>query len=195
MDSEVRPGAGAAEQRMTFAPCIHCGSVRHLGLCSPQAESAKDEGRVRKKAKTGGQDKKILLSPEDVKRGLTIWDVNRPVREAVPNATIRIPKKVINRQAILPHAHLFICSDIGRIRFQFLMISRNEQFLRMQRRDVPNMHGNHIRCIDNRRVHASLLCRMYQAGITIPGLLRSSVSILSRRDELSSKLWCVGLNG
>ena len=83
---------------MTFAPCLQCGSVRHIGLCASIADPVKDEYRARKKAKTIVFEKKIMISPEDAKRGLTVWDVNRPVREAVPNATIRIPKKVINRQ-------------------------------------------------------------------------------------------------
>jgi hypothetical protein len=83
---------------MTFAPCFQCGSVRHAGLCSsPASDPVKDDGRARKKAKTGNDKAKVLLSPEDIKRGLTVWDVSRPVREAVPNATIRIPKKIINR--------------------------------------------------------------------------------------------------
>jgi hypothetical protein len=89
-------------EAMTFAPCEQCGSVRHFGLCSAPNDSAKDDGRARKKAKIVVQEKKISLSPEDVKRGLSVWDVNRPVREAVPSATIRIPKKVINRQILSP---------------------------------------------------------------------------------------------
>jgi hypothetical protein len=33
----------------------------------------------------------------DIPEGLTRIDVMRPIREAVPNATVRIPKKIINR--------------------------------------------------------------------------------------------------
>jgi hypothetical protein len=85
--------------KMTFSPaCFQCGSVRHAGLCSSAvSDLAKDDVRARKKAKCGHEKAKVVLLPEDIKRGLTVWDVCRPVREAVPNATIRIPKKVINR--------------------------------------------------------------------------------------------------
>jgi hypothetical protein len=83
-------------------PCQRCGSRRHAqGACLEVDVQAL---MVEEKKEPVRDYSKVEVPP-----GCTLLDMIRPVREAVPNATVRLPKKNIDSDITCPICMNIIC--------------------------------------------------------------------------------------
>ena len=123
---------GTSEMQPVREPCPTCGSRWHaIGACM----------EVDVEALIVEEKKKLVRDYSKIKvpAGCTLLDMIRPVREAVPNATVRLPKKIIDSDLTCAICMNVICEAMTITdclhRFCSDCIS---QSLRLSKRECPS---------------------------------------------------------